>query len=169
MLVVAVPGREVAARITRRGPEREIQMNATVLLANFAKVSDGMVDIQQGGWTQIGPGPVSFFVAGLVSCQWHETNQKHDLRVELLDADGGAVPHPENGEPILTAGTFEIGRPPGVKAGATIHMPIAVPFGLFELEAGADYEVRLTIDGEGRDEWRLPFTVREVPPQQVAA
>src|SRR5256885_7185475 len=53
------------------------------------------------------PGPVSFFVAGLVSCEWHETNQKHELRLELLDADGGSVPHPENGQPVATSATFE--------------------------------------------------------------
>jgi hypothetical protein len=144
-------------------------MNATVLLANFAKVAEGMIDVQQGGWTQIGPGPISFFVAGLVSCEWHETNQKHELKLELLDADGGSVPHPENGQPVATTATFEIGRPPGAKPGAKVHMPLAVPFGVFQLTPGQSYEVRLSIDAENRDEWRLPFVVRDAPVQPQTA
>lgn len=144
-------------------------MIASVMLANFAKVSDNMLDVQQAGWTFIGPGPVSFVVAGLVSCQWHETNVKHELKMELLDADGHAFPHPENGQPVQIAGEFEIGRPPGTKPGSTVQMPFAQPFGAFVLEPGTQYEVKLTIDGDSRDEWRLPFTVRDAPQEQIAA
>jgi hypothetical protein len=146
-----------------------VQLNVSVMLANFAKASDNMLDVQQAGWTFVGPGPVSFFVAGLVYCQWHEANQKHELKVELLDADGRAFPHPINGQPVQVGVVFEIGRPPGVKPGATMTMPFALPFGAFELDPGAQYEIRVSVDGEGRDEWRLPFTVREAPPQQIAA
>jgi hypothetical protein len=48
-------------------------------------------------------------------------------------------------------------------------MPFAVPFGAFQLDPGQQYIVGLSIDGDTRDEWRLPFTVREAPPQQLAA
>ena len=143
-------------------------MNATVVLANFAKVSDGMLDVQGGGWTVAGS-PTSFFVAGLVQCDWHETNQQHSLRLELLDADGGAVPHPENGDPIALGATFEIGRPPGTKPGTSFNWPFAIPFGAFELEQGARYEMRLSLNGEARDEWRLPFTVGPAPPAEKRA
>jgi hypothetical protein len=144
-------------------------MNACVMLANFAKASDNMLDVQQAGWSFAGPGPVSFFVAGLVYCEWHETNQKHELKIELLDADGSAVQHPENENPVMVAANFEVGRPPGIKAGATMTVPFAVPFGAFELSPGEQYEIKLSIDGDARDEWRLPFTIRQVVPQQRAA
>ena len=145
-------------------------MDATLLLASFAKVSDGMVDIMQGGFTEIGPGPVSFCVAGTVMCQWHETNQEHELKLELLDADGQAFPHPENGEPVQLTKVFEVGRPPGVKPGVSMTLPLAEPFGAFELEPGEQYEIKLTLDGDTRDDWRLPFTIRKAPPpQQLAA
>jgi hypothetical protein len=49
-----------------------------------------------------------------------------------------------------------------------VHMPVAVPFGIFELTPGQSYEVRLSIDAESRDEWRLPFVVREAPVQPPA-
>jgi hypothetical protein len=142
-------------------------VNATVLLANFAKVSDGMLDVQGGGWT-VASSPVSFFVAGLLRCDWHETNQAHTLRIELLDADGAAVPNPQSGEPIALEATVEIGRPPGTKPGSSFHLPFAQPFGAFELEPGSRYEIRVRVNGEDRDEWRLPFTVRDQPPQRVA-
>jgi len=144
-------------------------MRASVVLANFAKVSDGMVDIMGGGWTFIGPGAISFFVAGLVSCDWHELNRKHELKVELLDADGVAVPHPANGNPIAAVAQWEMGRPPGTKEGSTLNFPFAIPFGGFELEPGQQYVIPVSIDGDARDEWRLPFTVREAPQQQLAA
>lgn len=143
-------------------------MNATVLLANFAKVSDSMLDIQGGGWT-VAAYPTSFFVAGLVHCDWNETNQQHTMRVELLDADGGAVPHPENDEPIALDATLEIGRPPGTKPGSSFNWPFAIPFGPFELKHGARYEVRLSLNGEARDEWRRPFSVGAAPPADMRA
>ena len=139
-------------------------MQASVQLANFAKVSDGMLDSLGAGWTFIGPGPVSFFAAGIVSVDWHELNRRHELRIELLDADGAPVPHPANGSPILASLTWEMGRPPGTKEGSSLNFPFAVPFGAFELAAGGQYVVAVTIDGESRDEWRLPFTVRDLPP-----
>jgi hypothetical protein len=142
---------------------------ASVMLANFAKVSDNMLDVQQAGWSMIGPGPVSFYVAGIVSCQWHETNAKHNFKIEVLDADGQPFPHPESGEPVRVEATFEIGRPPGIKAGSNIGMPFAVPFGAFIFEPSAQYEIKFSLDGEDRDEWRLPFVIRDAPADQLAA
>jgi hypothetical protein len=101
-------------------------MNVSVVLANFAKVSDNMLDVQQAGWSFIGPEPFSFFVAGVALCAWHEANQKHEMKVELLDADGSPVPNPETGQPLMVSATFEIGRPPGTKPGAS--MPSPSPF-----------------------------------------
>jgi hypothetical protein len=68
---------------------------------------------------------------------------------------------------VATTATFEVGRPPGTKPGVVVQMPVAVPFGVFELAPGESYEVRLSIDDESRDAWRLPFVVREAPVQQA--
>jgi hypothetical protein len=143
-------------------------MNVSVVLANFAKVSDNMLDVQGAGWSFIGPGPIGFHVGGLLHCPWHESNQQHRLRVELLDADGAPVSHPENGNPIAVEGVFEIGRPPGTKPGASVPMPFAFPFGAFELEPGAQYEIKVSVDDETRDDWRVPFSVRPVPQVRAA-
>jgi hypothetical protein len=144
-------------------------VNLSVLLANFAKVSDNMLDVQQAGWSFIGPGPATFVVAGIAHCPWHEANQRHDLKIELIDADGEAVLHPENGQPLMVHGQFEIGRPPGTKPGSSVPMPFAFPFGLPDLPPGSQYEIRVIVNGECRDDWRLPFTVRDAPRATRAA
>ncbi len=41
-------------------------MKATFLLADYAKVSDGKLDVLGAAWSVAGPGPVAFFVAGVV-------------------------------------------------------------------------------------------------------
>jgi hypothetical protein len=144
-------------------------MKATFLLADYAKVSDGKLDIMGAGWSVAGPGPVAFVVAGLVQIPWDQTNVAHTIRLELLDADGTPVPHPLNEGPIFAEFQVEVGRPPGVKPGTSMEVPVAVPFGAFQLEPGGLYEVRATIDGEEGEGWALPFTIRTAPPQQLGA
>lgn len=144
-------------------------MNVNVAVANFAKASDGLLDMMGAGFAFIGPGPVSFFAAGLVQCPWSEANQKHVFRVELLDDHGRAVPHPANGEPIVFEGMLEFGWPPGMNPAATTNSPFAIPFGAFELEPGERYEIRVSINGDTRPDWSATFAIREVPAQPLAA
>jgi hypothetical protein len=139
------------------------QVNVSVLLANFAKVSDNMLDVQQAGWSFVGPGPARFAVAGIAHCSWHEANQRHELKIELVDADGAPVLHPENGQPLMVHGHFEVGRPAGTKPGSSVPMPFAFPFAVPALPPGSQYEMRLSVDGECRDDWRVPFTIRAAP------
>jgi len=141
-------------------------MKATLLLADYAKVSDGKLDMLGAGWSVAGPGPVAFVVAGIVHVPWDETNVTHTVRLELLDADGAPVLHPANDEPIFVEFQVEVGRPPGVKPGTPMDVPVAVPFGAFQLEPGSRYEVRATIDGRDDEDWTLPFSIRSAVPQQ---
>ena len=55
---------------------------------------------------------------------------------------------------------FEVGRPAGIKPGTPLELPLAVNSGPLALEPGGRYEWRLTIDGEGDEDWRLAFSVR---------
>ena len=107
-----------------------------------------------------------FGIAILVQVPWDQANRRHTMRLELVDADGEAV--------TLHAGTtrtrrpivflddveFEVGRPAGIKPGTPLELPIAVNSGPLPLEPGGRYEWRLTIDGEGDEDWRLAFSVR---------
>lgn len=133
-----------------------------MLLADYAVVSDGKLTIVGGGWSQIGPDPASIGIGLLIQVPWDQANTVHSFSVELLDADGAPVSFAsDEGEEQAVAfgGDFEVGRPPGLKPGTPLDFPIAVNMTPLPLEAGR-YEWRLTIDGEGREDWSLPFTVR---------
>ena len=135
----------------------------TLLLADFARVANGKLDVIGGGWSMMNAqGPFGFFVAALFQIPWDQTNTQHHFRLELLDADGQAVPT-EDGEAIRAEGQFEAGRPAGLRPGTPVDAPLVVPFGPLLVEDGR-YEIRLTIDGETKEDWWLAFTVRQQPP-----
>lgn len=136
-------------------------MKATLLLADYAVVSDGKLTIVGGGWSQTGPDASSFGIALLIQVPWDQANTVHSFSVELLDADGAAVVvEGDDGEQAVAfGGEFEVGRPPGIKPGTPLDFPVAVNSTPLPLEAGR-YEWRLTIDGASRADWTLPFTVR---------
>ncbi len=138
-----------------------------MLLADYAVVSDGKLTIIGGGWSQTGPEPASFGIGLLIQVPWDQANTPHSFSVELLDADGVAVvletdeegEHGEREQAVAFGGEFEVGRPPGLKPGTPLDFPVAMNSTPLPLEAGR-YEWRLEIDGEARQDWSLPFTVR---------
>jgi hypothetical protein len=134
-------------------------VKVTLMIADFARVANGKLDVIGGGWSMMNAqGPFGFFVAALFQVPWDQTNAKHMFRLELLDADGQGVPIP-NGETVRAEGEFEVGRPAGLRPGTPVDAPLVVPFGPLELEDGR-YELRLTIDDETKEDWFLAFTVR---------
>jgi hypothetical protein len=142
-------------------------MKVTMLLADYVQVSDGKLTVIGGGWSLTGPDPAPFGIAILVHVPWDLANRRHTLRLELIDADGQPVTAPEaDGEggeaPIvfLNDVEFEVGRPAGIKPGTPLELPLAVNSGPLPLEPGERYEWRLSINGEGNDDWRLAFSVR---------
>jgi hypothetical protein len=139
-------------------------MKITLLLADFARVADGKLDVIGGGWSMMNAqGPFGFFVAALFQIPWDQTNHQLTFRLELLDADGHGVPA-ENGDTIRAEGEFEAGRPPGLRPGTPVDAPLVVPFGPLMLDDGR-YEIRLTIDGETKEDWFVAFTLRQAAPQ----
>lgn len=137
-------------------------MKATLILADYAVVSDGKLTVVGGGWSQTGPDPSAFGIGLLIQVPWDQANTVHSFSVELLDADGNPVAfETEEGEqqPVAFGGEFEVGRPPGLKPGTPLDFPVAVNSTPLPLAPGR-YEWRLTIDGQGREDWTLPFTVR---------
>jgi hypothetical protein len=152
-------------------------MKATMLLADYAQVSDGKLTIVGGGWSVTGPEPAPFGIAILIQVPWDQANVRHTMRLELLDSDGAPVTvegdETEDGddadeEPIVFFDdvVFEVGRPPGLKPGTPLDFPVAVNSGPLPIPAGGRYEWRLTIDGRSDDDWRLPFTTRDEDDEQ---
>jgi len=134
-------------------------LKATLLIGDYARVADGKLDVIGGGWSVIQPrGPFGFFVAALLQVPWDQANRKHGLRLDLRDADGQTIPTADGDDTVHAEGEFEAGRPPGMTPGTPLDIPFVVPFGPLELQPGR-YEIRLTIDGETREDWYLAFTV----------
>ena len=134
-------------------------MRTTLLLADYARVADGKLDVIGGGWSIMNAvGPFGFFVAALFQIPWDQTNEKHTFSFELLDADGNSVETPD-GDPLRAEGEFEAGRPAGLRPGTPVDAPLVVPFGPLLLEEGR-YEIRLTIDDDTKEDWFVAFTVR---------
>lgn len=133
-----------------------------MILADYAVVSDGKLTIVGGGWSQTGPEPSAFGIGLLIQVPWDQANTRHVFAVELVDSDGAEVvlqTEDEDEQPVAFGGEFEVGRPPGLKPGTPLDFPVAVNSTPLPLEAGR-YEWRLTIDGQSREFWTLPFTVR---------
>jgi hypothetical protein len=138
-------------------------MEADLLLCDHAEAINGKLYIMGAAWNLLqAPGQaINVALAIVVKVAWDEADQGHDLIAELLDADGERIMI--NGEPVAPSGRFELGRPPGLKPGSTLNMPLA--FNLTGLVLGVGhYEWRLTIDGETVA--RAPFAV--VEPFEVA-
>ena len=138
-----------------------------MLLADYAQVADGKLTVVGGGWSLTGPEPTPFGIAILVHVPWDQANQRHLLRLELLDADGEAVlVTTDDGveAPIVFFDDieFEVGRPAGIKPGTPLELPLAITSGPLPLEPGKRYEWRLSINGRTDDDWRLGFGVRLV-------
>jgi hypothetical protein len=137
-------------------------MKVTMLLADYAQVADGKLTIVGGGWSVTGPMPVPFAIAILFEVPWDQANVKHRFRLDLLDSDGHVVfaQTDEGEEPVVIEGEFEAGRPPGLKPGTPLDVPIAINLPGPPVEPGGRYEWRLTVNGGGDADWRLPFSTR---------
>lgn len=127
-----------------------------MVLCDAADQVGGKLYIMGGGWTHLlSPNvPIPMALGVVVAVPWDRTNQRHELTVRLLDEDGEqveAVP----GQPVVTGGQMEVGRPPGVKPGSAINAVMAFKFNGLALPAGGYvWEMRIA-DVEAR----TPFWV----------
>jgi hypothetical protein len=139
-------------------------MRARILVADSAEVREGLLFLLGGGWTEVGPQPQPFAIAGLLEVEWEETNARHTLDIVFEDEDGGAlnVPTPAGLQPLRINAGFEVGRPPGSAPGTSFNMPLAIPILPIPWTPGRRYVVRFSLDGAEAD--RLRFLVRPAPP-----
>jgi hypothetical protein len=138
-------------------------VKVTILLSDAAEAVNGKLYILGGGWSICGPEPAPMALAIKVEIPWDQTNARHELRVDLVDADGQpvTVEAPEGERPIFVTASFEVGRPAGVKPGTPIDLPIALRLGPLPLPPGGRFEWRLSIDGEEHPDWRVAFSTRQ--------
>ncbi|MEI6727006.1 MAG: hypothetical protein WCN81_12385 [Actinomycetes bacterium] len=133
-----------------------------LLVADGAQVVGGKLYLLGGGWDRVvvpqlpGRPATPFSVAVGINVPWSLTNRKMTFSVDVLDADGGHID-------TLAAGGFEVGRPTGLRAGASQRFQLAGPAAPVFPTAGR-YVVQCAVDGEV-----LGHTVIEVSAASPAA
>lgn len=122
-------------------------MRVTFLLCDSAQVANGKLFVLGGGWniyTKGSPEPLPMALGIVITVPWNETNQRHTFVGELLTEDGGAVMNAD-ASPVRVDGEFEVGRPPGIRPGSDINVPLAVNLGV-DIAAGG-YRWQVSVDG----------------------
>jgi len=142
-------------------------MRATLLLCDAAQVDPaGKVHMLGAGWTVVGAAPglplPGHAVVVLVHVPWHLTEQVHQLRLRLEDADGRGVAlgSPDDPRPVVHEQPLVARRPAGAPEGIDIDVPVVVAMGPGMPLAPGRYAWRLEIDGATQEDWMTPFHVR---------
>lgn len=131
-----------------------------MLLCDAAEQVNGKLYILGGGWSIIfspdTPAPTTLAVK--LAVPWNDTNRRMRILARLLDED--ANPIDLGAGPVQAEGDMEVGRPPGMKPGTPIDLPLALPFGPLAYPAGG-YVFELKVDGDVVA--RAPFRVLPPP------
>jgi len=95
-----------------------------IILADYTEVVNAKLYLTGGGWETLTvnsgfPVPYQCGVAVAFSVPWTETNQAHDMAVQISDDDEAHKLAEINGQ-------FEVGRPPGIRLGQSQRVQFAV-------------------------------------------
>jgi hypothetical protein len=136
-----------------------MRMRITLVLCDAAQTVEGKLYILGGGWTHVLASPqLSLALAVVVAVPCEDANRRHPVSVSLKTEDAVDVVGVDAegiSQPIRSEGQFEIGRPPGIKAGSDLNATMVFKFGGLALEPGGyvwEFKVGATIE-------RAPFWV----------
>ena len=128
-----------------------------LILADAAEVNGGKLYLLGGGFDRINiasplPQRRRMALAVSISVPWASTNERHRLTLDFVDEDGNKQANVE--------GEFEVGRPPGAKAGQTQRIQLALQADLEIKKFGGNVVVG-SVDGvESR---RVQYNVQPTP------
>lgn len=142
-----------------------------MMLANWAEVHDGLFFILGGGWSVCGPDPVPSSIVTKIELPWDEANRKHVTIFKLIDEDEQPVmmETPMGPRPLELRADFEAGRPPGLKPGTPLDIPLVMNLPPLPLPPDRRLIWRCFINDETHAEWQVGFTTRPVRGQVDAA
>jgi uncharacterized protein DUF6941 len=124
----------------------------TMMLANYAEDSNGLLYVQGGGWDTINvaapiqnaPENVFAVVQGflVIRLMFHptETGREHRFSTDITDEDGGPVGHIEGGA--------NIPRTPGLPPSWDQNVNLVVPLTGLGVPRPGLYNISLLVDGQ---------------------
>ena len=118
---------------------------STLLLADHAEAVNGKLYVIGGAWNRISaasfPATHGHLAVGVViHVPWESANQLHSMELRLVDADGAPIiPEP-------VRGTFESGRPPGMRPGDEHLVVMVFNFNGLSFEHPGAFEFHLLVD-----------------------
>jgi hypothetical protein len=143
-------------------------MQLDAILCNHAEAVNNLLYISGGGidLVSIPPGinppyPINLGIGVMVTVPWEQTNQQHEVDIELVSEDGQPVQvpvSPDLMQPVRAKLTFNVGRPGGISIGDDQHVCLAANMPGVPMPALGKYEFILRIDGH--DERRLAYRVK---------
>jgi hypothetical protein len=125
----------------------ENPLRVTMLLCDAAQVSGGKLYILGGGWNICRPDLPSMAVALLVMVPWDMANRSFDWKLQLYNEDGNPLALGKEGKEVAFTGQFEVGRPPGLKKGQVLQVPLALNMAGIPLQESSGYYWAFLIDG----------------------
>ncbi len=121
-----------------------------MLLCDAAQSVGGKLYILGAGWSQVqAPDtPTNMSLAVKLSIPWDQANRPIPIKASLYDEDRHEVIKLGEEEiPVETEGAVETGRPPGLRPGTSLDVPIVLDFSGIALPSGG-YEWVLEVDGD---------------------
>lgn len=150
-------------------------MQIDAILCNHAEAVNNLLYIAGGGievsYVQPGvPAPyaVSIGIGIMVTVPWQQTNQQHQVEIELIDSDGQPIQVPLSPEiitPFKVSLTFNVGRPANAPVGDDQHVALAANLPGLPLPAFGKYEFIIKIDGT--EMRRIGYRIAPVPGAQI--
>ena len=129
-----------------------------LILADSAQVQGEKLFMLGGGWSQVWvkqfPAQHQMAVAAGILIPWMETNARHQFNVRVRDEEGAVFSE--------VSGSFEQGRPPGLPAGATQRMMLAINLTI-RMEKPCEAVAELSLDEKLAKS--VPFRVVESAPR----
>jgi hypothetical protein len=147
-----------------------LELQAHLMLADYATVANGKFYISGGCWAIRSPQPMQWALALEVRVPWHDNSRKFRFELDLVDADGQPVTidGPEGPKPLRGEGEIQVTAGPGVKPGSEIAGLAPMNLPPIALPAGQQFEWRLTIEGQTREDWRVTFATAALPARRAA-
>ena len=124
-----------------------------LILADYATMVNEKLYLQGGGWYTLTvnsgfPATHAIGIAASFAVPWNETNQKHNVEIDIVTEDGQSLAKIEGG--------IEVGRPPGIPMGQEQRAQIAGSM-VLQIPKPGTYSIIASV--EGQESRRISFNV----------